>query len=252
MFFLYIIETTKAIENRHLIANSCDSEFTLSDVNNEFCKVDSGRTQLLRLYTCHCKASFKHKSWYLKHQLTHKAGTLECDKCSKVFKRKDNLRRHLTKHFGGTIYKCQKCPSTFNMKFNLSYHMKTKHGNVCFSCPKCDKNFCDSRQLNYHDNRIHTGLMPFECIVCNMRFHAPNDLYRHHKLKVIIQFYKHQIIIILNLFIFFRIINGHCMSIIYISFVVCHVWATIRFSVWGDVWNNLCTDEKYSKSKWQK
>ncbi|XP_022181344.1 zinc finger protein 567-like [Myzus persicae] len=163
--------------------NNCDLEFTPIDVSDGFCKGDSGRTQSQSIYTCHCEASFKHKSWYLKHQLTHGAGTFECDKCSKVFKRKDNLRRHLTKHFGGTIYKCQKCPSTFNMKFNLSYHMKTKHGNVCFSCPKCDKNFCDSRQLNYHDNRIHTGLMPFECIVCNMRFHAPNDLYRHRKLK---------------------------------------------------------------------
>lgn len=200
----YILETI----------NNCDLEFTPIDVSDGFCKGDSGRTQSQSIYTCHCEASFKHKSWYLKHQLTHGAGTFECDKCSKVFKRKDNLRRHLTIHFSSTIYKCKRCPSTFNMKFNLSYHMKTKHGNASFSCPKCDKNFCDVRQLNYHDNRIHTGLMPYKCIVCYITFHAPNELYRHRIIMVIIQFYKHQTTIIkpkcsvLNL-IFFQ---NHCST----------------------------------------
>lgn len=180
-----------------MIDDSCDLELTPIDVSDAFSKGDLGRTQFQSFYTCHCKATFKHESWYLRHQLTHGTGTFECNKCSKVFKRKDNLRWHLTIHFGGTVYKCKKCPATFNLKFNLSYHMKTKHSNASSSsCSKCDKTFCDVRQLKNHDNRIHTGIMPFKCTVCNIRFHAPNELYRHRKLMVIIQFYNKTIMLV--------------------------------------------------------
>ena len=55
------------------------------------------------------------------------ASTIPCDKCSKVFARKDRLRRHIDSVHEKKEYKCDLCPKILSRSDKLLAHKRQKH-----------------------------------------------------------------------------------------------------------------------------
>ena len=66
---------------------------------------------------------------------------LQCQVCQKMFKRKDNLRRH------GRIHSGQKVP-----------------------CDICKREFIDRYELQRHKNRVHNPGVVYRCDVCDKEY----------------------------------------------------------------------------------
>ena len=56
---------------------------------------------------------------------------LICPYCSKKFKEKHKMKRHILVHTGEKPFKCSLCDYSCNRKDNLSKHVQLKHSNYC-------------------------------------------------------------------------------------------------------------------------
>ena len=90
-----------------------------------------------------------------------------CDVCSKDFKNKYCLIRHLTTAAhkrqvsflknGPEIFRCEKCDQTFTTKKGLKKHLASKKHQQTepdsFHCSVCDKSFANKKCLKQHQTR---------------------------------------------------------------------------------------------------
>ena len=58
-------------------------------------------------------------------------GFMICPYCSKKFKEKHKMKRHILVHTGEKPFKCSLCTYSCNRKDNLSKHVQLKHSNYC-------------------------------------------------------------------------------------------------------------------------
>lgn len=56
-----------------------------------------------------------------------KVEKFECTICSKKFRRNLELREHMARHNGQSLYQCQFCPKSFITSSNYFSHRKSKH-----------------------------------------------------------------------------------------------------------------------------
>ena len=77
------------------------------------------------------------------------------------------LENHVKSHSGIRDLKCQLCDATFASRYTLNAHVK-RHAitEPLFSCPYCGKGSKSKANLDQHI-RIHTGVRPYVCNVCN-------------------------------------------------------------------------------------
>ena len=157
------------------------------------------------IYTPIDSVKIVHEEW--ENRVIHEyQSDLNCDICSKSFKRLDNLKRHKKIH-EGKLYDCSACPKSFSTslglevhvagvhkerkshkcifcekvflkKHMLSTHFKTFHENQNHNCEKCGKNFSSMPLLrnhikNVHGDKIHT------CESCGKSFAKPYILKAH-------------------------------------------------------------------------
>ena len=76
-----------------------------------------------------CCRKFKTIHSAQKHfEVSHMSAHI-CTKCSAIFTRKADLKRHITEtHFGIQPYYCNVCNKKFSRKANLNRHNKKQHG----------------------------------------------------------------------------------------------------------------------------
>ena len=101
-------------------------------------------------YKCEfCDLSFQLPCALKSHRRVHQKNPLTCEKCGKVFTRKQNYLGHMLIHEGKEPFKCELCGDEFPYKSLLKYHMRA-HTGEHFACKICGKQFSYKGYLNYH------------------------------------------------------------------------------------------------------
>lgn len=81
--------------------------------------------------------------------------------CSKSFKRREHLQKHIVLHTGEKKFTCEHCAKSFPRRDALQDHLRRIHGTVNsvdaeeFSCNLCDKVFLQHSNLVRHRNQVH-------------------------------------------------------------------------------------------------
>ena len=68
----------------------------------------------------------------------------ECSICSKGFKNKSTLTRHVKTHTEEGAFKCEQCPKSYRDPNSLTVHIRTHTGEKPFKCEQCPKSFSQS------------------------------------------------------------------------------------------------------------
>ncbi|XP_055793268.1 gastrula zinc finger protein XlCGF57.1-like isoform X2 [Salvelinus fontinalis] len=128
-----------------------------------------------------CSKTFKLKGYLSKHMRIHTGvgeRTFSCGDCGKSFNLKGNLKNHMLTHTGEKSFSCGDCGKSFIHKWNLRSHMLTHTGEKPFSCSDCGKRFNQEGNLRNH-KRTHTGGKPFSCDNCGKSFNQKGSLKKH-------------------------------------------------------------------------
>ncbi|RZC32447.1 hypothetical protein BDFB_001481 [Asbolus verrucosus] len=94
--------------------------------------------------------------------------TFKCFQCSKVFKTKKLLKKHLFIHTGVRKFACDICSKTFKYRYEVDVHKKS-HNKPTFQCDICSKMFIHKSHLTTH-RRKHLNEFVAFCKECNMGF----------------------------------------------------------------------------------
>lgn len=135
-----------------------------------------------RPYSCSvCSKNFRIKSILTRHMKTHTGEKpYSCSVCGKSFIQRSYLHTHMNSHSGQKPYTCNFCGRGFTQVGNMNAHMRIHTGEKPHSCADCGKSFREKADLLKH-TIIHTGEKPYSCSVCNMKFSAQSNLTRHMK-----------------------------------------------------------------------
>ena len=124
-----------------------------------------------------CQKRFKYQSTLKDHMNLHsEQKSYLCDTCGKAFKTQDLCSSHRLSH-GQRKFKCEYCGDLFKQR-NVLYQHKLKHSAKRFKCDICGKDFSTKQNLGNHQ-RIHTGVTPYACELCQMKFKRVHHFKRH-------------------------------------------------------------------------
>ncbi|OXU31167.1 hypothetical protein TSAR_006479 [Trichomalopsis sarcophagae] len=119
-----------------------------------------------------------------KHMHTHKAYTIQCPHCDKMFKNTSTLKQHIRIHEDQRQYKCDMCGVGFNRRDGLRLHMKVhlkadSRGLKECSCQLCGEKFPNHSMLVIHRNRTHKDGRNYTCHICNRSMISTRSLEWH-------------------------------------------------------------------------
>ena len=131
-----------------------------------------------------CQAVFKRRD-NLKRHMKHcrqKEPQWQCSGCAATFKRRDNLKRHQKQCQNSRVkFTCSNCSNSFDREDNLKRHKK-KCSDL-YTCEFCDKHFKIKATLTHHQKMCakvqHLSPKLFRCSNCRETFPNRRDLYHH-------------------------------------------------------------------------
>lgn len=119
-----------------------------------------------------------------KHMHTHKAYSIQCPHCDKMFKNTSTLKQHVRIHEDQRQYRCDTCGVGFNRRDGLRLHMKVheksgSRGLKECSCQICGEKFPNHSTLVIHRNRVHKDGKQYTCQICNRSMISSRSLEWH-------------------------------------------------------------------------
>lgn len=133
-----------------------------------------------------CSKEFKKKLMLKKHIEicgVDKRINYICDICQKSYCGKNGLRIHLiTRHGFGSTHDCNWCKKKFAFLSKLKQHIIKHTRERNFSCEVCGGQFVTREALTYH-SRIHTGERPYPCDLCEESFLSASRRMDHKRRK---------------------------------------------------------------------
>lgn len=119
-----------------------------------------------------------------KHMHTHKAYSIQCPHCDKMFKNSSTLKQHVRIHEDQRQYRCDTCGVGFNRRDGLRLHMKVhektgSRGLKECSCQVCGEKFPNHSTLVIHRNRVHKDGRQYTCHICNRSMISTRSLEWH-------------------------------------------------------------------------
>ena len=106
---------------------------------------------------------------------------IKCDKCSKIFTRKEAIKKHIQSvHEGERNFKCELCGKLFSAAQNLKRHQHLVHeGRRDFICDTCGKALAEKNDLKKHIAAVHDKI--YKCETCDpfRLFSSANALKTH-------------------------------------------------------------------------
>ncbi|XP_015431331.1 PREDICTED: uncharacterized protein LOC107187695 [Dufourea novaeangliae] len=119
-----------------------------------------------------------------KHMHTHKAYTIQCPHCDKMFKNSSTLKQHVRIHEDQRQYRCDTCGVGFNRRDGLRLHMRVhektdSRGLKECSCQVCGEKFPNHSTLVIHRNRVHKDGRQYTCHICNRSMISTRSLEWH-------------------------------------------------------------------------
>ncbi|XP_041348962.1 zinc finger protein 420-like isoform X2 [Gigantopelta aegis] len=148
-----------------------------------------------------CGAAFVEQSGLNRHRKRSHVGmsredyerlfSFTCDQCPKRFDSGQRLVLHRENHY--KTFRCDRCDQAFLTDQALETHTKRMHyvvrdqtnawgsGKSKYTCAWCCRRFKCSTHLENHE-RIHSGIRPFACDICERTFAEVGGLRRHNRL----------------------------------------------------------------------
>ena len=143
------------------------------------------------VYNCKfCTKEYKHKGNLVRHlRKVHGEGKEEyddgktCKICNKVFRDRGKRNRHVRSvHEKSTKVKCTLCNKTYSTKDILNAHVKNVHEKKGKSeCKLCGKTCSNPGNLRKHIRETHKRLSDVDCKICGKTFHNKTNLTQHIK-----------------------------------------------------------------------
>ncbi|XP_045783025.1 zinc finger protein 471-like isoform X2 [Maniola jurtina] len=166
--------TTAKDFNCQVVSENEDMRDAIEDIAPFTNKVEVNKLNVSKTLQSETECS---KSDNCTNNLLIEKKSFTCDLCGNMFKRKDNLVRHLKIHTDMS-FACKLCPYKANRKSNFNQHMRTHTGEKSFSCELCEYKAALKRHLVSH-MRTHTGDKPFSCELCEYKTGSKYSLVLH-------------------------------------------------------------------------
>jgi hypothetical protein len=109
----------------------------------------------------------------------------KCDQCERRFESAKSLLWHRRKHRTDiALFVCDECGLATNDFKVLKLHKQNAHENKVAPnkvCPDCGERFPNSKHLTDHRDKVHTGIMRFQCHFCGRKFWRADNMRGHVK-----------------------------------------------------------------------
>jgi hypothetical protein len=112
-----------------------------------------------------------------------------CESCSKDFKQRSKLSRHLLGHAGYRPYACSwdGCTKTFATNQAKDNHERTHTGDRPYVCNRCGYTTTTHTQLQTHISALHLNQKPHKCRFCDFTCADSSNLSKHERTHQVYQ-----------------------------------------------------------------
>ena len=134
-------------------------------------------------FTCpfsFCAEMFTSEASMKKHCHVHARHNCTCKHCACVFQHRFALSRHMVQHEKKGKLQCKSCPLSYKRKQDLKEHVTTCHRDKnVFVCSQCDFARTSRHQVRQHEYGHRPNMLL--CVSCGDKFTYPSQLSKHRQ-----------------------------------------------------------------------